>query len=389
MATANFASAKLRALLAILGVLVGTASVVALVSSGYLATEQALAQVSALGVNILSVSIYDTESDETSKAKNKLSIATAMNMAKISSMIRKVAPYTSFYNAVSYEGHVINASLVGVTSELKEAVNIGLEAGRFIHLLDNYALYCVIGNKIYNNLLEITNVNPLGKQILVGDFVFTIIGIAKPWLQNSFFEQDIDNTIIVPIQTSFMVSSETEIRNMVVLLQPNANVEAVQNQITTYINEEASGKKTSFRSAEQIVNSIKNQRSILTLLLGLIGAVSLFVGGIGIMNIMLVTVIERKREIGIRRALGARQIDIQLMFLTEAIILSIAGGFGGVVLGIAVSFFIALFAGWQFTIFIFAPIVGFIVSVLVGVFFGFYPAFQAARLDPIEMLRAD
>jgi putative ABC transport system permease protein len=131
------------------------------------------------------------------------------------------------------------------------------------------------------------------------------------------------------------------------------------------------------------------QHKIFTLLLGLIGGISLLVGGIGVMNIMLVSVLERRREIGIRLALGARKRDIQALFLSEAVLLALIGGIIGIVAGIIGSFIIAELAHWQFSIFIWPVLVGFSVSVLVGIVFGFYPAHQAAKLDPIETLRME
>jgi len=144
-----------------------------------------------------------------------------------------------------------------------------------------------------------------------------------------------------------------------------------------------------FRSAKELIKSMEAQHKIFTLLLGLIGSISLLVGGIGVMNIMLVSVLERRREIGVRLALGALRKEIQWMFLSEAILLSLSGGFLGIIIGIFASYVIAAFVNWHFTIFLLPPFIGFTVSVFVGIFFGFYPAYKASQLNPIQTLRME
>ena len=143
------------------------------------------------------------------------------------------------------------------------------------------------------------------------------------------------------------------------------------------------------RSPEQIIKSMQKQQSTFTVLLGVIGGISLLVGGIGVMNIMLVSVVERHREIGIRRAIGARQSNIKWLFLTESITLSLFGGVMGVIIGILTSFVIAHLFHWQFFFFATPAVIGFAVSVFVGVFFGYYPAHRASKLDPILLLRGE
>ena len=147
-------------------------------------------------------------------------------------------------------------------------------------------------------------------------------------------------------------------------------------------------KQINFRSAKELIAQMQSQHHILTVLLGLIGSVSLIVGGIGVMNMMLVAVTERKHEIGIRLAVGATRFDIALLFLLEAIMLSFIGGMLGVLLGILLAYCVAIYWDWRFTLLLWPPLLGFSVSVGLGVFFGFYPAYQAAKLDPIQALRA-
>ena len=173
------------------------------------------------------------------------------------------------------------------------------------------------------------------------------------------------------------------------MFQSENEVDEVQVQIHNVLSQIIPGKQLFFRSAKQLIASMMTQRKTLTLLLSLIGSISLVVGGIGVMNIMLVSVVERRREIGIRMAVGARRKDIRYLFLIEAVALSLFGGILGVMAGVLTSYIIAMFAGWAFHLFFFPPFIGFLVSVAVGIFFGFYPAYSASRLDPIQTLRAD
>ncbi len=392
-AFANLISSKLRSILAILGILVGTGSVVAMVSSGQLATQAALAQFKSLGTNLLSVAIYDQDSGQDKGASTKVKpfdVEEAMAIQQASPGIALVAPYTTLFLPISFNGHTINAQgIIGATETLQPAIKIAMLKGRFISFLDFYNYYCVIGYELYQTLKQYTFEDPIGQQIRLGNSIFTIIGIAQKWQENSFFNEDINNAIMIPITTAKVLSKYSQIRNIVMRLQPNANIQSVKKSIINYINNNLPGKQTFIRSAKQLIDSMLKQRQIYTILLGLIGGISLLVGGIGVMNIMLVSVVERKREIGIRKAVGAKPRDIRLLFLIEAVVLSLFGGFLGVVLGILASFIIADFAHWQFQIFVMPPLIGFTVSVATGVFFGFYPAYQASQLDPIEALRTE
>lgn len=194
---------------------------------------------------------------------------------------------------------------------------------------------------------------------------------------------------MVPLIASTTLSKYATINNIIVRISPEADIDVVKHHIENYIKARLTNKQLFFRSAKELIVSMAKQSNILTIFLGLIGSISLIVGGIGVMNIMLVSVVERRREIGIRLAVGARRVDIQSLFLIEAIMLSLLGGIGGVVIGMVIAYIIALFSNWEFVVFLFPPFIGFTVSVAIGIFFGFYPAYKAARLDPIEALRSD
>lgn len=392
-ALGNIYSARLRSILAMLGILVGTASVVAMVSSGQLATEQALEQFKTLGTDLLSLTLYDSnqggQGGGGGASEKKFELKDALAIPQVVPDVLVVAPYTTPYVQVSFQNENISASIIGATADLQTTIKIKLKDGRFISPLDDSAYYCVVGNDIYEKMQPLLIGDAVGKQIRLGDNYFTIIGVADKWPESQFFNQNINSSIIIPIQTSSILSKYATINNIAMRIDKKADIDIVQNKITDYIKSDNKDKQLFFHSPKQLLNSMASQRRTLTIFLGLIGSVSLFVGGIGVMNIMLVSVVERRREIGIRRAIGAKRWDIQMMFLIEAVILAILGGFLGIVIGVLTSLIIAYFAGWPLTIYVIPPLIGFTVSVLVGIFFGFYPAFQASRLNPIQTLRSD
>jgi putative ABC transport system permease protein len=383
-------TSKLRTFLAVLGILVGTASVVAMVSGGKLATRQALAQFKSLGTNLLSVQVNQAQSGSGSaSSKVKLTLQQADGIKTISPAIQQVAPYTSLYVPITYHGHTLNGSILGVTHSMAPVMKIKIAKGRFISFLDRFEKFCVIGQSMAQSMKQYTVKSLIGQQIdLHGNF-FTIIGIAKKWTPNSFLYADVNQSLLIPIQVSNQLSKYAQINSIIFRLGKGVDLKGLQAAITNYFNENVPGKQLYFQSAQQLIQSMQKQQSILTVFLGFIGSISLLVGGIGVMNIMLVSVTERKREIGIRLAIGAKRRDIRLMFLIESVMLSLFGGIVGVLLGILISFIIADFKGWAFTVFWLPPTIGFVVSMFTGVFFGFYPAYKASKLDPIETLRTD
>lgn len=385
----NLFSAKLRSILALLGILVGTASVVAMVSGGELATNEALKQFKTLGTDLLAVTISDSSELQQDSTQTSISLEQANSIINADKNITSVAPYSQLYNAMQFEGHDLNGSVVGVTSSFAHIVHVILMKGRFISDLDRYAFYCVIGNGLYKQIQQLTVLDPIGQQIQVGKNIFTIIGVANPWPENNFVYANIDNSIMIPILTSMVISKYAMINNVVMLLNDNSPVAEIENHIQNTLHQLSPNKKLYFRSPKELIARMAKQNQILTIFLGLIGGVSLIVGGIGVMNIMLVSVVERRREIGIRLAVGATSADIRLLFLFEAVMLAVVGGVLGVFLGVSIAYVIAFFSKWQFTLFLLPPVIGFVISVATGIFFGFYPAHQASQWNPIDALRSE
>lgn len=385
----NLWANKLKSFLAMLGVWVGTGSVVAMVCAGELATQAALAQFHDLGTDLLAVSLFDQRGNSTSSRDVQLTENDVAQLPIIVKTIREAAPYTTLYAPALFNGHSLSPVVIGATATLKTVIKVQLAQGRFISFMDNGAYYCVIGNDIFQQLQRWGIKQPLGMQLHLGRKIFTIVGVAKPWQENSFFNQNINKSVMIPFQAAKRLSQYALLNEIVMQLAPDAPIDKTQDQISEFLKHKAPQKQPFFQSAKRIIASMSAQRHTLTLLLGAIGSISLLVGGIGIMNVMLVSVVERRREIGIRRAVGATRGDIQFLFLIEALVLALSGGVVGVISGVLVSFVLAYFAHWPFIFLWQPPVVGFAVSVLVGLFFGFYPAYKASRLDPMAVLREE
>lgn len=382
-------ASKLRSFLAILGVLVGTASVVALINCGQLATEKALAQFKTLGTDLLAVSVFQRVDDGTLGGDDFISLNTWRQLPSLIPAIKQIAPYGTAYQSISFQGVVIPGAIIAADETLASIIHVELAGGRFVSHLESFERVCVIGQGLAQKLQAIQFGLSIGKQLQIGSVVYTIIGIAKPWKENGFFNEDINQSVIIPIAGMAQVSKDTKISNAVILLKPNSDIDTIIEQINHRINTQAPKLNTFVRSAKQIIQSMENQGKIFTLLLGVIGSISLLVGGIGIMNVMLVSVNERKKEIGIRKAIGATNRDIQALFLVESVLLSFIGGLLGVIIGCIVTWIIAYFSHWPFMLYALPPLAGFAVSVITGVFFGFYPARRAAKLEPIVSLRSE
>lgn len=393
-AIVNLMAAKLRSFLAVLGILVGTTAVVTLMSCGKLATEKALAQFKALGTDLLAVSVYQQQqpsggSGNSSSNQSEIPINFWRQFPELIPAILQIAPYSTTYQQISFQGKIITGSVIGADESLAHIIHIELLYGHFVSFVESYEHYCVIGHGIAHQLKEQSMDNPMGKQLRIGQTLYTIIGVAKPWKENGFFNDDVNQAAIIPIAGMALVSKDAKINNAVMSLKSDSNIDELIIQIKQILNKQAPSLTVFVRSAKQIIASMESQGRIFTLLLAVIGGISLLVGGIGVMNVMLVSVSERKKEIGIRKAVGAKNKEIQMLFLVESVMLSLLGGVLGVIIGLLFTWAVAYFSHWSFTIYLMPPIAGFAVSVFTGIFFGFYPARRAAALEPIVSLRSE
>ena len=375
-----------RSALAVIGIVLGVASVTAMVSVGVAARAEARERFKELGTETLVVRKRGSIGDS---AAAEIRAADVALLPSRTATIAVAAPVLQVFGATAYAGRALESNrLLGVTQSFATLNKLTLDAGRFISDLDVYRPFCVVGSQVAAEMVRSAGrADLVGEAVVLAGRLHTIVGTLEPNPASNLLPFWADESIMVPLSTAQRAFVGTEIQAVVVRMQPNANPDAASAEVQRYFSD--LGVLVRVTSAEQLVEALEQQMRLFTLLLAAVGGIALVVGGASAMNVMLTAVTERRREIGIRRALGARRGEIRGQFLTEAVALALIGGVVGIGIGIGIPFGICLYAGWTFAISPTAMALGFLVAGSVGVFFGAYPASRAAALDPIAALRAD
>jgi putative ABC transport system permease protein len=382
----NLYAAKQRTLLALIGIVIGIGSVIAMVSVGIIAGEEQLRLHLKLGTDMMGIE----KPRQSENQKAKISLEAALGLPMSVSGIMAASPFISTWGYYRFAGKGSYAILIGATEIFKDLHQLQLKEGRFISDLDENQPFAVVAQRVLMREGFEDFKGPLiGSQVRINRKIYTIIGVLENVPDPMFGPRYINWAFIIPMSTAQRYFEEKDIAGITVRLEPHSNYSAIGQQVKDYFAIQVKGLEVQTRTAEKLIKNKEQEARMFTLLLGAIGSISLFVGGVGIMNVMLTSVMERRREIGILRAIGAKQRDIRWQFIMEAIILSLIGGVFGTGFGIGVSYLVAWFNGWQFLISTFAILLGVGVSSSVGIFFGFYPAYKAAKLDPITALRSD
>lgn len=388
---------KLRTGLATLGIVIGIGSVIALVSLGQAGQKAVSAQIQSLGSNLLTIipgTVRPGNIQSASGTSTTLTLEDAKAIAsnRLFTDIQYVSPEILRRAQVVAGRKNTNTQVIGVTPPYLHVHNSAIQNGVFISEKDvtGLAKVAVIGPTVAENLFGV-GVNPVGQSIRINKLSFRIIGVTTPKGGSGFQNQD--DIVFVPLTTAqkqlFGVSF---IGSIAIQAKNPETMNDVRDQIGYFlitrhrISDAANADFTIF-SQSDVLGAAAQVTSIFTTLLGGIAAISLLVGGIGIMNIMLVTVTERTREIGLRKALGAKRKDIISQFLMEAVMLTFVGGIFGMVLGIIISFVVSFFISLPFALSFYSILLAMGVSGCIGILFGWYPARKAANLSPIEALR--
>ena len=392
MAIRSLISHKLRTFLTALGIIIGVASVISMISIGEGARQQTLSTISKFGTNIITIKPGNKKSRHVSTGKvDTLMLKDATFIEQNVPLITGVAAQVYRSAQLKFRNKNTNTTVRGTGENYRRLANFEMQKGRYFNQQEiNVAKrVCVLGATVVKNLFA--EANPLGETIKVDGKNFMVIGMTEPKGALSWF--DPDDQIFIPVSTAQKrVFGMNHIQSIDVQASKIEDLELIKEDITQLLrirHNIANGKENDFyvQNSSQWLNSWGDAAKTFTYLLGGIAAISLMVGGIGIMNIMLVSVTERTREIGIRKAIGAKKKEILEQFLIESVLISFLGGGVGVLLGIGISEIVSNIGEWETIVSTQSILLAFGFSVGIGIFFGFYPANKAANMNPIEALR--
>ncbi len=382
----------MRSVLTALGIIIGVAAVIAMVSIGNGAKSQVEASIASLGQNIVSVFPGSMNSGGMRGGWGSASTLTVEDAVAIRNEVNgamAVSPEIRDRVQILANGLNWNSQISGVDTTILDIRAWTIAEGDFYTEADVRAgaKVCVIGKTVAQQLFA--DSDPVGQTIRLRNVPFRVVGVLSGKGFN-FFGQDQDDIVMIPYTSHLrLIARRPNINNILIQAVSPEQMPRIQQDVTDLLQQRRNGREPDFtvRNQLELAEAATATTKTMTVLLGAIAGVSLIVGGIGIMNIMLVSVTERTREIGIRLAVGAHGRDVLLQFLTEAIILSLMGGTLGILLGIGASQLVSNLNGWPVLVSTNAVVGAFAFSAAIGVFFGFYPARKASRLQPIEALR--
>ena len=396
------AANKLRALLTALGIIIGVASVITMLAIGQGSKRSIQANIAEMGSNMIMIHPgadmrggvrQDVSAMETLKLTDYESIKDECNY------IKGISPMVSKSGQWIYGNNNTPSSIYGVNQDYLEIRQLSVSDGEVFTEADikSSAKVCILGQTVVDNLFP-DGADPIGKVVRFNSIPFRVIGVLKKKGYNSM-GMDQDDLALAPYTTVMKrILAQTYLGSIQCSAVTEGVTDKATEQITTILRRnhklkdatettEADADDFNIRSQEELASMMNSTTDMLTILLGCVAGISLIVGGIGIMNIMYVSVTERTREIGLRMSVGARGIDILNQFLIEAVLLSVTGGLIGVLLGVGASYAVNLIVHWPIYIQLWSIIMSFAVCTFTGVFFGWYPAKKAAQLDPIEAIR--
>lgn len=386
---------KTRAMLTMLGIIVGVASVIAMLAIGEGSKESIKKNISSMGANLITIRpgagmMGGVRSDPSSM--QTLTLNDYKTLKTQTHYIKNISPLVNGSGQSIAGSNNWPTTIYGASPEYLSIRDWSVEKGSMFTEddIESYAKVAVIGKTVQENLFP--NEDPIGKMIRFKNIPFKVIGILKEKGENTF-GQDQDDIIIAPYTAvQKRILAQKYLQSIVASSISEDDSEAAVNEITTIMEKQHNikeGEDNDFNvsSQQEIISTFSSTSEMLTVLLVAIASISLIVGGIGIMNIMYVSVKERTKEIGLRMAIGAKGKDILLQFLIESVLISITGGILGVFIGLGATFAIKQFAGWPVNITMSSIVISFAVCTITGVFFGWYPARKAAQSDPINALR--
>ncbi|GGL23048.1 ABC transporter permease [Pseudomonas brenneri] len=372
-----------RSILALLGIVIGSSSVVALINIGHNAAEDAAMIFKDMGTDTLVAQFPP-------KGNSTVPMPTSLDLQAVRQAVPGIAhigAISSFSGPVVFHGRTTNAGLIGSTPGLKDAMRLALREGRFLSEFDSGETYAVVGDQIAQALSMPGDPLRLGDRVRVNDYLFLIIGILQNQPRSMLIPVQTNESLFIPAAGMRRIYSSPQVGSVVLRATPGQDMERIASDATKAMSAQLMDHTVEIQIPQQMIDGMTRQSRTFAYLLLALGAISLVGGGVGVMNVMLMNVSERRREIGIRMALGARQRDIRNLFLLEAVTLTAVGALCGAVMGMGAAYLYAWLSGWQFSLAVSALPLGVGSTLLVGLFFGIYPAISASRLQPVEALR--
>ncbi len=387
---------KMRSFLTMLGIIIGVASVITMLAIGQGSKKSIQDQIASMGSNMLFVMPGNMRMGGVQQGSSSSQRLTVKDVAAIKAecdAVVAVSPEVRSSGQAVYGNANWPTTIYGGNEQYLEIRSWGVVSGRNItdSEADGSAKVCLVGRTVADELFG-EGIDPTGETIRFKNIPFRIIGVLEEKGQNSF-GQDQDDVMIAPYTTvQKRILAQTHIQSIQMSAGSAEESDLAEAQVEevlrrTHRLRENEDNDFEIRSQEELATTMTSVTEILTILLGAIAGISLLVGGIGIMNIMYVSVTERTREIGLRMSIGGRSVDILLQFLIESILLSVFGGLIGIVIGFAASAVVEAFTSWPISVMWSSVILAFVVCTVIGVFFGWYPARRASELDPIDALR--
>ncbi|MFE8045725.1 ABC transporter permease [Brenneria goodwinii] len=370
-----------RALLALLGIAVGCASVVALLNIGHNAATDAISTFKDMGSDMLVANFAAAGSGDQRRAPATLDTPA---LTRVLPGIRYAAPLILASTDARLNGRNFSTVVVGASAELAPVMDLLVTQGRLLTHYDRQSTYAVLGAKAAVELGA-----SLGSRIQIGGYLFEVVGVLQERGQNPLILVPIDEAILLPVEGMRRLVPSPEIGTVVARVRDDATLPQQAAALRNYLSSLAPGREVTVQIPQQLLEGMARQSRTFTWLLAGLGGIALLVGGVGVMNVMVMNVSERRREIGVRMALGARPRDISRQFLLEAVVLAVAGSLAGSVFGLAAAWLFVKLSGWVFSLSPLSLPLGVVSSLLVGLFFGLYPALTAARLEPVRALRDD
>lgn len=381
----NLYAVRQRSFLALIGIVIGTASVIAMINIAHSAAQESARQFKEMGTDVL-VARNLSQNEGTISS---LLLADVMDLPATLPIVSAASPVLLSSTQASFQRKNTDATIVGAVPALNDVAKLAIVQGRFLSEFDHFETFAVIGHDVADALSTPQRYVQVGDAIRIENYMFTVIGIMNKAGQNPLMPVDFNNAIIVPMKRVQRLLPNAEISTVVIRLISGTDPIAASEKIHAYFESRVKGGSIFVQSARQLIEAMQKQNTLFTYLLAGIGSISLLVGGIGVMNVMLMGVLERRREIGLRMAIGARRKDICAMFLVESGTLSLIGGTLGTILGFAVAYLITSLSQWKFEWMTSALPLGVGMALIIGLVSGLYPAVMASRLHPIVALRSE